>query len=340
MNIINSVYFRLYHKSKNKYIFLHRDFGLNDVDLFHFFNKISFSNTPWITTFETRIPYFKPSKTPDAYFELLTGKHCKKLIAISQRAYNIEMAILEKRKKFKEVVTEKIIIIHPPQKSLLKDYNEKQLSKEDMVFTLVGRQFFLKGGLEVLKVFDRLLQTYKHLKLNIVSPLEHGDYVSQATLADVAEAQKLINKHPERIRHFQRLTNTKVLELYKSSHISLQPSYHDSYGYAVLEAQACGCPVIGTDICAMPEINNEKCGWLLHIPQDELKDGLWRTVEERTKLSDVLQQQLYATITQVISNPEIIKEKGINAMKRIAAEHTPESRAELIEKIYSESISN
>lgn len=338
MNIANYLYFKLVRKSKPEYNFLHRDFGFNDVQLFHFFNKISFSKTPWITTFETRVPYFKPADTPNKYFELVAGNHCKKLIAISQRAFTIEQWVLDQRKQYKRPIEEKITVIHPPQKQLLNDYNEKSLSNKFITFTLVGRSFFLKGGMEVLEVFDRLLQTHKNIKLNIVSLLEYGDYISQSTASDLAKAKKLISKHPENIVHFERLDNKSVLELYKSSHVSLQPSYHDSYGYAVLEAQACGCPVLSTDICAMPEINNEQCGWLMNIPKDELKDGLWRTEADRKKLSTTLQEQLFAQLSSIINNQDQIKEKGTNAMKRIAKDHSPEDRAALIEKIYFESI--
>lgn len=338
MNIANFIYFKLHHKNKNEYIFLHRDLGINDVDIFHFFNKISFSSTPWISTFETRIPYFKPSKTPDSFYKPLVGRDCKKLIAISQRAYNIEMFLLDQRKQFKEAIMQKMTIIHPPQKKILNDYNEKPLDNDNIVFTLVGRGFFLKGGMEVLKVFDRLFQTHKNIKLNIVSLLQHGDYITQSTANDVVDAKKIIEKYSGKINYHQSLGNKEVLELYKHSHVSLQPSYHESYGYSILEAQACGCPVISTDVCAMPEINNESCGWVLNIPQDELKDGIWRTEEQRQKLSQTLQEQLYATLTDILNNPLIIKQKGMNALKRIDAEHSPESRAEIIEKIYRESI--
>ncbi len=338
INIINFIHFKLYNKSKNEYVFLHRDFGINDVDLFHFFNKISFSNTPWITTFETRVPYFKPSKTPDRYYELLVSKHCKKLIAISQRAYNIQMFLLDQRKQFKDAVAEKLTIIHPPQESIISDYNQKQSDNNNIIFTLVGRRFFLKGGMEVLKVFDRLFQKHHNIKLNIVSLLEHGDYISQSSINDVTEAMKIISAHPGKIIYHKSLGNNKVIELYKNSHVSLQPSYHESYGYSILEAQACGCPVISTDVCAMPEINNEASGWVLNIPQDELKDGIWRTVDERKKLSEMLQEQLYATIINIVENPQVIKTKGMNAIKRIEDEHSPETRAALIEKIYQESL--
>ena len=38
--------------------FSFNDFNLNSVDIFHFFNTVSFGKTPWSTTFETVVPRF------------------------------------------------------------------------------------------------------------------------------------------------------------------------------------------------------------------------------------------------------------------------------------------
>ena len=45
------------------------DFGLNRVDLLHFFNGISFGATPWVASFETVLPRFQ---------NILVGKHALK----------------------------------------------------------------------------------------------------------------------------------------------------------------------------------------------------------------------------------------------------------------------
>ena len=52
------------------------------------------------------------------------------------------------------------------------------------------------------------------------------------------------------------LFNSEVMNILKNTHVGLLPTYADTYGYSVLEAQSFGCPVITTNIRAMPEINN------------------------------------------------------------------------------------
>lgn len=43
----------------------------------------------------------------------------------------------------------------------------------------------------------------------------------------------------------------------KKAHVCLLPTWMDTFAYSVLEAQACGTPVISTSLRALTEINNE-----------------------------------------------------------------------------------
>jgi glycosyltransferase involved in cell wall biosynthesis len=44
------------------------------------------------------------------------------------------------------------------------------------------------------------------------------------------------------------------------------PSYSEGYGWPVLEAQACGCPVLCSNVTSLPEIAGPKA--LLFAPDD------------------------------------------------------------------------
>lgn len=336
MNLLDHAYFRLYKKNNPYFHWVHRDLGINDVKLFHFFNKISFSSTPWISTFETCIPYF--SKPSEKFVRTLTSKYCKKLIAMSNRAYCIEMERLSSFPQIRQEVEHKIVTLHPPQASLIKDYTDKLLSKEYISFVFTGRDFFRKGGMEMLNTFARLIEEKKPVKLTIISSLDYGDYVSLSTSDDLKKALDIIKKYPQNIIHLKSLPNKRVLDLFCHSHVALLPSFHESYGYSILEAQAAGCPVITTDISAIPEINSNECGWLLLMPKNEFREGKWRTRTDKNIFSRLLEEQLYNTITKILDAPSMIKNKGEKALERIKREHDPQSRVDILEKIYTESI--
>jgi glycosyltransferase involved in cell wall biosynthesis len=142
-------------------------------------------------------------------------------------------------------------------------------------------------------------------------------------------------KKEEWIDIFENIPNEKVLELIKQSHIGLLPTWSDTYGFSVLEMQAAGVPVITTDIRALPEINNEDCGWLIHLPQNRLKQALYFTDEQREELKRTLKVQLENILEGIFTNPEQLPEKSANSLDRIKKNHDPLIVSEKLKAIYS-----
>lgn len=106
----------------------------------------------------------------------------------------------------------------------------------------------------------------------------------------------------------------------------------DTYGYAVLEMQAAGCPVVTTNIRAFPELNNNECGWICNIPVDE--NGMC-SEHNMEMLSEILKSELRKVFEDIFRNPEQIKEKGKRALQRIADMHSPIRYAECIKEMMS-----
>lgn len=55
--------------------------------------------------------------------------------------------------------------------------------------------------------------------------------------------------------------------LYKNAYALLFPTRFEGFGWPVIEAQACGCPVLTTNVSALPEVAGE--GALIRSPLDE-----------------------------------------------------------------------
>ncbi|MFH4294310.1 glycosyltransferase, partial [Acinetobacter baumannii] len=71
------------------------------------------------------------------------------------------------------------------------------------------------------------------------------------------------------IKIYSNVDNNKVIEMIREHHIGLFPTWADTFGYSVLEFQACGCPVISTDVRALSEINNNDIGWLINVDKNK-----------------------------------------------------------------------
>jgi glycosyltransferase involved in cell wall biosynthesis len=316
-NVIYHLYFKLFKRAlRDTYKNLHFTFFRKRNH--HFFNTISLNSKNWIVTFSTTIPRgFENSKRIEAFLvKRLAHKSCKKIIANSLNAVLIETDFLTKNyPKYKDVILNKIEVISPPQEKLIHEYLEKPLNK--IRFIIVGHEFFRKGGLEILRAFDKLIEEGLNIELIIVSRLDYNDYATKYGKAEYEEAYVLIEKNKKSVVHHLALPNKDVLELIKTSHVGLLPTWAEAYGYSVLEFQALGVPVITTDVRAMPEINNEVVGWIIKVPKDELGRAKRYSEEDRKELSTIIEQGIIKSIKEILINKETIAQKGINALKKV-----------------------
>ncbi|GIK40954.1 MAG: hexosyltransferase [Chloroflexota bacterium] len=83
------------------------------------------------------------------------------------------------------------------------------------------------------------------LKLNLA-----GSGPLQADLAGLAHRLDLEQSLVWR----QQVAYADIVQLYQESHLYLQTSRHESQGMALLEAMACGLPVLGTPVGIAPEV--------------------------------------------------------------------------------------
>jgi len=334
----------LYYKLKNysHYYYLNsfNDFGLNKVDVLHFFNAISYGSKPWLTTSEYVVPrYFSANANVTRKGLLqLTKPNFKKLISMSQAAHDYELNFLnENFSDLKDEVIAKMQVILPSQKLLLNNLEDKKTPTNCMVFTLIAsNNFFGKGGKELLNVFDVLLSKKYDIKLNIIPKITYGDWASQSTKQGYDAAMKIVSKYPNNIFNYDFLPNAEVLKILNETHIGLLPTYAETFGYSALESMASGCPVISTNIFALPEINNNELGWLIDVPKQPSGDGIIKTENDRKVFSKILEDGLLQCIVEAYSNPEKVKEKAMKNLKYIDENHKPENNANIIEGIYED----
>ncbi|TVP62267.1 MAG: glycosyltransferase family 1 protein [Nodularia sp. (in: Bacteria)] len=69
------------------------------------------------------------------------------------------------------------------------------------------------------------------------------------------------------IKYLAKPNKATLVQIYNAADILMAPSLHEGFGITILEAMACGTPVITSNISAMPEVIGE-AGVLVN-PQDE-----------------------------------------------------------------------
>lgn len=366
-NIINNI-------SKNEYVFLRKNNNLfhslstlknillkkkmniegryffyqkPKIDILHLFNDINYSSQKWVSTFETLVPRFLETrndhqktepehhrnKKTEKALKQISRKNCLGIISIAQASTNIQLELLKYYPELKGKIESKLSTIQPPQEIIPRNSEEIYRNLDVLNFIFVGSEFHRKGGVEMVEVLKKLKQKY-NFKLTIISSFKTDNYVTKVTEKEAQETKERLKKE-DWIEIFENIPNEKVLELIKQSHVGLLPTWSDTYGFSVLEMQAAGVPVITTDIRALPEINNEDCGWLINIPQNRLKQALYYNNEQKEELKRAIQSQLENIIEDIFANPEQLKEKSKNSVERIKKNHDPIVFSQKLESIYS-----
>lgn len=332
------------------------DFDLNRVDLLHFSNGISYGKTPWVSSFETILPRFTElvtrhqgevsgdiALTPliKRGLTALAGKACKRIIAWSECTAAIQRDLMSSiPTDYSKPILAKMQVMYPPQELLAKSATPREYGPSNPIrFILVGAAFFRKGGKELLLAFEKLVkEEHMPIKLVVVSSLRLEPYAAHETEQDVQWAKQTFANNPDWVEYYPSLPNDKVLKLIKTCDVGLLPTWADTYGISVLEAQACGLPVITTDSRALPEMNNNQVGWLIKVPQNRLKEALYTTPEQRQNLGDAIRLGLEATIREIVANPEQIAQKGELALEKVRKDHDPTNYANKMRAIYQEAL--
>ena len=343
MGVLKNNHNEFYFQSKN-----------DKYDILHTFNYVCNVRKPWITTFETILPRMqetlkfhheeqKIDKTKHLYrnLSLLHNSNCKKIIALSDCAYNIQKDFLIQIDSSANEIINKTIVLHPPQKILTTEEEIKakyQNFNEKIEFVFVGNLFFRKAGDIIIETLKNYVKQGYRIHLNLISKLEYGDDVSLSTADDSMKYKKIIEEN-DFITLYQNIPNSEVLKIIKKSHIGLLPTFADTYGYSVLEMQAMGVPVVTTNVRALSEINNEKCGWICKLETNKYNEALYSREDSRIEMKERLKTEFNKSIEEILnSNVDIYQEKGIQSLNRIKKEHNEEEYSKKLFKIYSESI--
>lgn len=321
-----------------------------NVDIIHTFNTVCRGKTPWIVTCEGGVPLFGWKsfwgKLWNYYnIRLLAKDNCKKIICISEWCYCCQEEIIKKWSPYYEKkIMDKCIVMHPPQELLI--FNEKEIEQKylniekEMEFLFIGRNFWRKGGEAVIDILSRLRQQNMRMgisiKLTIVSCLEEGNK-SRLIIKPKKNAERLqryFRDNSDWITWYKELDNKYILKLCKKAHVGLLPTSSETYGYSVLEMQAGETPVVTTNIMALPEINNQECGWLLDLEKRNDKGAALNDEKFRSYSKKILYKELEACLGEIIQNPTSIKEKAIMAYRRIQDQHSLKKYRESLMKIY------
>jgi glycosyltransferase involved in cell wall biosynthesis len=142
-------------------------------------------------------------------------------------------------------------------------------STERPYVLVVGQSAPYKNHGAVLRAFSRVAQG---LDLVVVHRLGHrGDLERMAGRLAIADRVHFLNAVPR----------AELVRLYRGALALCHPSFCEGFGMPILEAMACGCPVITSPVASMPEVAGDAAIYV--SPDDEvaLASAIGRVMTDR-----------------------------------------------------------
>lgn len=169
-------------------------------------------------------------------------------------------------------------VLHPGL-DLKKFYPVRRDHREQRQILFVGGEFEAKGGDDLLAALE--------------------PYLGREVVVDAVTSATVPSRPGLRI-HRLGVGDPRLVELYQQADLMCLPSHRDVGPWAILEALACGTPVVGSTVGAIPELLQDSAAGLCVAPRDR--------------------RQLRATIENVLFDEPRLQALAGNARRMLEAD--------------------
>ena len=184
------------------------------------------------------------------------------------------------------------------------------ITQTEKIILYLARIHSIKGPDLLVRAYASLSKDLDNCRLVIVGPDEGYLSTLKRLINDLEIGPKVLLTGP--------LYGKDKLEAYVDADVYVLPSVYETFPVSVLEACACGTPVVVTDRCGIADLIDQEAG--LKVPYDE--------------------NQLRKAIGMILSNADIRKQFGDNGRNLVRMQFSWQKLVPQIEKIYADCIAN
>jgi glycosyltransferase involved in cell wall biosynthesis len=209
---------------------------------------------------------------------------------------------------------EKIKVVYNGYNELFYNIDNNVNSKKIQNQYGIKNYFLAVGPTYPHKNFELLIDAYCKLDSNIkhLFPLViAGGKNKYLNLLKLYVSQKNVESN---IHFVGYVPEALMPDLYKEAYALVFPSLYEGFGFPLLEAMACGCPVIASHISSMPEVCEDAALYFNPYNTESL------TVQLQSIITD---KNLYYSL----------KEKGLNQAKKFSWNKTVDQLKNIIEEV-------
>ena len=266
------------YDKKNEYITFSNGQKLPDVDLVHYpYFDLFFLNLPLVKKVPTVVTLFDvvPIIFEDNYKSGLRGKlkfrvnkyllkkNVDRIITIS----NCSKVDIEKYLKIKNGHVDVTYLAADPVFKKVDDRFQKETIKEK--YKLPDNFILYVGDVNYNKNLPMLYRSLGKVSCNLVLV---GESALNKNLTEVINLEKLASKLgiENKIIRPGYVSDEELVYFYNLAICYVQPSLYEGFGLPVLEAMACGCPVVSSNTSSLVEIGGAAATYFNPENQDQI----------------------------------------------------------------------
>jgi len=216
--------------------------------------------------------------------------------------------------KYINIKKDKVEVIYAAYHKMFKIIkNTESTLKIKQKYNLTGKYILFVGGLTPLKNFPNILKALNIIKKKFPIKLVVVGFNRWKYAKDIELIEKL--KLENDIMMLGFIPDDDLPYLYNSAELLIFPSLYEGFGIPILEAQACGCPVVSSKTECIEEISNRSALLVDPYNYKEIAQAIYDVLNNRD-----LKEKIIAA--------------GLENVKRFSWLKTAKQTLELFEKIY------
>lgn len=264
---------------------------IGDIDVFHTSDWAEPPSKAFkVTTVHDLSPFLYPNLFPRDIIRNIVDVHRHKLSWVREESKRIIVPTFATKKDLISLgYKEEIIRVIP--ESIPSGF--KKLDKESV--TKILRKYKIYGDFVISVGMDPRKNTE-----SIIKAFEHSSAGRDLKLVLVGTPKYINIKDARNVRILGKVPTEDLIGLYSGASALIYSSLYEGFGLPILEAMACGCPVVTSNISSMAEVAGDAAALVDPHKIDSISDG----------------------IEKVLRGPKSYIEKGLNRVNDFSWEKT------------------
>lgn len=165
--------------------------------------------------------------------------------------------------------------------------NAAALPEIKQKYQLPERFILSVGSIEPRKNLLRLIKAYQQLPASLRSEVKLVLVGFRGW--DNAEVMALLKTLKEDVSYLGYVAETDLAGLYNLAELFVYPTLYEGFGLPPLEAMACGCPVMVSNVASLPEVCGEAAQYVNPLDVEEMGHQMRRLLGDETGLARMSQ---------------------------------------------------